>query len=334
MILRSPGLCRLYWAVDSDGQYLHTVKALTEQFGLGAGQVNQLVRNSSQAFSVDRQCPRCEKGFLVQSRTELTQSQRWPVSNYKECQVELAAIRERKTKELEEARRSTIVSTFPVTEENPISVGDLDLRSAMTLGSLIRDGESQESGIIAPLIAHSQQLAPTVSLGVGLTSAAFKQGLILIHPRSPLDAFDWEWAWPARRSGSAPLPPSPNRSCCRCGCLRSSPWPPRPHRPASPAGQSPPRRRQPAASPIAAGRWSSSVSSRPAATRRLPGASSGSARTGPVWCVRCGACPPSTDARQSSANSATSECGSRHRADESTRDGFCPLLPTTCCGPG
>jgi hypothetical protein len=101
MILRSPGLCRLYWAVDSDGQYLHTVKALTEQFGLGAGQVNQLVRNSSQAFSVDRQCPRCEKGFLVQSRTELTQSQRWPVSNYKECQVELAAIRERKTKELE-----------------------------------------------------------------------------------------------------------------------------------------------------------------------------------------------------------------------------------------
>ena len=185
-------LCRLYWAVDSEGMYLHTVKELTEQFGLGPGQVNQLVRNGSKALTVHRKCPRCENGFLVQSRTELVQSQRWPISNCKECQTELAAIRERKTKELEAAQRATIVATFPVVEGNPISVEDLDIRSAMTLGALIRDGEPHESGIIASLITHSQQLAPTSTLGVELTSSVFKKGLILIHPSSPVDAFEWE----------------------------------------------------------------------------------------------------------------------------------------------
>jgi hypothetical protein len=192
-------LCRLYWAVDFDDQYQYTVKALTEQFKLGPGQVNLVVRSNSKAFSVNQRCTRCDKGFLVQSRSELAQLQRWPISSCKECQVELAAIRERKTKELEEARRATIVSTFPITEENPISVAELDLRTAMTIGALIHDNESQESGIIPPLVAHFQQLAPTISLGVSLVGAAFKKGLIVIHPKSPTDAFDWEGDSPPDR---------------------------------------------------------------------------------------------------------------------------------------
>ena len=62
----------------------------------------------------------------------------------------------------------------------------------MTLGALIRDGEPYRGGIITPLVAHSQRLAPTARLEVELISSVFEKGLILIHPSSPVDAFAWE----------------------------------------------------------------------------------------------------------------------------------------------
>jgi hypothetical protein len=185
-------LCRLYWAVDSEGQYLHTVKELTERFGLASGQVNQLVRDHSKAFSLHRKCPRCGNGFAVQTRTELARSERYPASNCQECVSELAFIQERQTKEREATRRAAIVATFPVLEGSPISMRDLDLRSAITLGTLIRDGEAHEGGIITPIIARFQQLAPTYTLGIELTRSLFEKKLILIHPASPVDSFEWE----------------------------------------------------------------------------------------------------------------------------------------------
>ena len=185
-------LCKLYWAVDSDGQYLHTVKLLTERFGMKSGQVSQLVQINSEAFTVDPKCPSCGKGFLVKSRSDLAQSQRWPGSICEKCRIELATIQARKTNELRSAQRAAIIATFPITESNPISIEDLDLRAAMTLGALIRDGDPRESGIIAPLIARSQKLAPTYDLGTKLTGSLFKDGKILIHPNSPIEAFVWE----------------------------------------------------------------------------------------------------------------------------------------------
>jgi hypothetical protein len=167
-------LCRLYWAVDTDGHYLHTVKELTERFDLKSGQVNDLVRKNSQAFTVNRRCPRCENGFLVQTRSEFATSHRWQESICKECKAALSAMRERQTKELEDARRAKIISTFPIVDGNPISVGDLDIKSAMALCALIRDGEQHETGIIAPLIAHSQRLAPIFDLEVELANELFE----------------------------------------------------------------------------------------------------------------------------------------------------------------
>lgn len=192
-------LCRLYWALDPAGEYQYTVKELTERFALASGQVNQLVRSNSRATTVDRRCPRCEKGYLIQSRTELTQSHRWPERTCKECEAELTAVRERKTKELEASRRSSVIATFSIVDGNPISVEDLDLRSAMTLGALIRDGEPYEGGIIAPLIAHSQPLAPMFDLEIELLSSIFQKGYILIHPSSPIDAFEWNGDTPTNQ---------------------------------------------------------------------------------------------------------------------------------------
>ena len=185
-------LCRLYWAAGSDGQYLHTVKELTERFGLRSGQANQLVRDNSEAFSVHHRCPRCGKGLIVHSRTDLAQFQRYPASDCRQCKTELMAVQERQTKEREATRRAAIIATFPVVDSNPISVQDLDIRSAITLGALIRDGEFQEGGIITPLIARSQRLAPRPTLALTLTRSLFNRGLILIHPASPVDAFEWD----------------------------------------------------------------------------------------------------------------------------------------------
>jgi hypothetical protein len=186
-------LCELYWAVNSSGQYQCTVKELTQRFGLRSGQVNELVRNYSRAYTADRRCPNCEKGFLVQTRSELATYQRLPVSNCKECRAELVAMRERQTAEVDAARRAVIISNFPIAESNSISVSDLDLRSAMTLFALVRDNPYYEVGIIAPLSARAQQLAPTHHLGVELTTSVFGRGLILIHPTSsPIDAFEWD----------------------------------------------------------------------------------------------------------------------------------------------
>lgn len=185
-------LCKLYWATDADGQYLHAVKELTERFGLKSGQVNQLVRNNSEAFTLDRTCPRCDKGFPVHSRTELTQSAYWPDSACGKCRTELAAIQERKSDELRSAQRATIISTCAITERNPISLEDIDLRSAMALGALIRDGEPRESGIIVPLVVRSQKLAPTYTLEIQLMRSLYTDGIILVHPSSPIEAFDWK----------------------------------------------------------------------------------------------------------------------------------------------
>jgi hypothetical protein len=101
-------------------------------------------------------------------------------------------IHERQTKELEATQRAAIVAAFPVVEGSSISIQDLDIRSAITLGALIRDGESLEGGAITPIIARSQPLAPTYILGIELTRSLFEKQLILIDPASPVDSFKWE----------------------------------------------------------------------------------------------------------------------------------------------
>lgn len=208
-------LCRLYWAVDADGEYLHTVKELTERYGLRSGQVNQLVRQNSNAFTLEPRCPRCGDGFPVQSRSDLAASaHRFPAS-CSGCQSELAAIRQRETVAIEATRRAAIQANFPVENDELIAVKELDLRSAVALASLLRDGENANDGIITPLSMRSQRLAPTHSLSIELARSVFEEGLIGIHSSSPPKAFEWgEDSQPVRFfidkvtyyvSGSGPL---------------------------------------------------------------------------------------------------------------------------------
>lgn len=185
-------LCKLYWTIDSYGQYTYTVKELAQRFGLKSGQVNAVVRDHSRAFTLHQICPRCEKGFLVRNRSELTASRGWAENKCEDCRAELAATQERQTKELEETCRAAVISTFPVAEGNPISIEDLDIRSAMTLCALIRDGENHEGGIIPPLATRSQALAPSLDVEIELVSSIYHKGLILIHPGSQLNAFEWD----------------------------------------------------------------------------------------------------------------------------------------------
>lgn len=157
-------LCRLYWATNTVGGYLHTVKELSGRFNLTASQVAQVVRRHSEAYTINRRCSRCEAGFLVQSRSDLANFLRRSKSLCDECQREIAAIRKQEAVAVESARRKILYSEFAIVNTSEIKVEDLDLRQAMTLASLLRNGEDATDGSIAPLSQRLESLAPTAKL--------------------------------------------------------------------------------------------------------------------------------------------------------------------------
>lgn len=185
-------LCRLYWAMDSVGGYLHTVKELSARFSLPASQLAQVVRRHSEAYTINRRCSRCDTGFLVQSRSNLANLLRGSKSLCEECQREIAEIRKHEAAAAESARRQVLRSEFLIADTNEIKVDELGLRQAMTLAGLLRNGEDVADGTIAPLFQRLEKLAPTARLQTELTRLVFENDLVLIHPNSAADAFRWD----------------------------------------------------------------------------------------------------------------------------------------------
>ncbi|MDI2031697.1 restriction endonuclease [Saccharopolyspora sp. TS4A08] len=185
-------LCQLYWAIDSAGAYLYTVKDLAARFSLTAYQVNQTVRSHSKSYSVDVVCAQCGNGFLVQSRSELANFERSAKSLCSDCLKEREEIRKREAAALIAAQRNYVRNSFPIVDSIQINLGDLDLRKAVTLAALLRDDEDSSDGSITPLSQRAERLAPTVQLQMDLMKSVFDEQLILIHPESELAAFNWD----------------------------------------------------------------------------------------------------------------------------------------------
>jgi hypothetical protein len=185
-------LCSMYWTTNEDGSFTHTVKAIGEHFNRPSHKISKIVADACFARSISQRCSDCDRGFIYKSRSDWTSSLRFPPTRCKTC---IDAAKRRQQEEGERANavmRAAIASSYKVEEGGSVpSAGDLELRSALALAALFEDAEEVSKGISVPTVDRADRLTPTPDYDFKLLELMADQGLVRIHPSSPLNAFVW-----------------------------------------------------------------------------------------------------------------------------------------------
>jgi hypothetical protein len=188
----APEVCELYWLTDENGNFVHTVKAIAEQYGITSNELTKTVNSSCSAYTTDLGCPTCHRGFKIRSRSHFADLRRYPARTCADCEEAARLEAERQAAKVEAQRIEAIAELFTVEQGERVVVADLSLRQAMTLGALIRGIGGDHHGIVSPLSQRSERLAPSDDLSLRLVESIWSDGLIEIHPTTSVGAFGWE----------------------------------------------------------------------------------------------------------------------------------------------
>lgn len=187
-------LCSMYWTTNDDGSFTYTVKALADQFGQPSHSVSKIVSQACIARSRSQSCGECGKGFPFKTRSEWTSfNPRYAPTRCTTC-IKAEQRREQEQRDrLNATMKASVLVRFDVVDNGPIPrPEDLDLSSALALAAVFEDAEEISDGVSVPIVSRTDNLTPTSSYDFKLLEYLFGQGLLKVHPSSPLDAFVWE----------------------------------------------------------------------------------------------------------------------------------------------
>lgn len=110
-------------------------------------------------------------------------------------QAAAAEARERAARcarELEQGRREAIAARYPVETADAATLIDAAPLLAKVGALAVLHGVGDKGGLVYPVDFESATVGPNQSLSRDLFLAAWRAGLLQIHPSSPSDAFTWE----------------------------------------------------------------------------------------------------------------------------------------------
>lgn len=187
-------LCQNYWAVDEEGRFEHSVKALAAQHEIQVSRVSKLVTQNSVARNSDSTCQLCGEGRILTSRQDLTSlTLHGETTSFicVECRALLAREDQERRQQQLVQRAAILQETYQVREGARLRPTDLRLQDTIILLALLRSSEHLPEEGTVPISRRDDPFAPTKDFGIELISDVLESGLIDVHPDSPLDAFVW-----------------------------------------------------------------------------------------------------------------------------------------------
>lgn len=103
-------LCKKYWDMDGEGNFLYTVKSLSENYGQKSHTLSKIIKENCHAHSQSLFCNNCSTPFIYSSRADFKSTHRnnWICEN---CRIEENEKELQKQKNRDLKRKSIIQST-------------------------------------------------------------------------------------------------------------------------------------------------------------------------------------------------------------------------------
>lgn len=199
-------ICKDYWECDENGKFTFTVAELTQRYSIKSFQsesISRIAYNNCNAYSANVVCSRCNQPFVFENRKVYQQAVRHPEQVCSECQEENIAIlrAEREAalalqKAQEEAalkqRRDAIQKVYALGSPRVPDIHALTLEDAVYLLSFVRVAASEDLTIYGPVVNAVERLSPTSDYSVEIVKHLMAKNLIVVHPDSSPDAFDFK----------------------------------------------------------------------------------------------------------------------------------------------
>lgn len=205
-------LCRLYWQVDTMGEFVHAVADVGDRFGMPGWKVSSAVGEYGFASLEGDCCSACDQPLALRTRMDLRR--RRGIGRYgRELQSDIcAACREAKHREAnrqaEEAARARASLLQEAARARTILLEEeimrlrqgwrwlppqlLSFEHAIYLASLFRAGGSDDMSYVVPYRHFKSPLSPTPTLDREILLQLFHNRIIAIHPGSHLEAVEFK----------------------------------------------------------------------------------------------------------------------------------------------
>lgn len=187
-------LCKQYWQIDSELNFIHTVSSLAKKYALSSNDVSKKVKQSCIAFFTEDRCFQCESPHPYKSRSDF---QKWVKYKTKtrlcdDCITKEHEAERRKHLEILEQRKKYISEEFALKEYELIDLNALSFDSAIYLLTFIRALGSENFITYGPLNTANIQIAPREDFCYEIIKHLYRNRFIVVHPSSPVDAFEFK----------------------------------------------------------------------------------------------------------------------------------------------
>lgn len=202
-------ICKLYWEVDSDLNFVHKVGELAELAKIEKNKLTSVVREACHATISDWKCSNCGKPFVFSGRTEFTKNRSLLLnSTYRQysflcvnCEkIKQEKEAEEKKKQIEAAKKARELAEIEIRknirerydlEKRPlIDVQELSLTDAVYLISILRGGAYENLTKIIPVSMFERSLSSDEDFSTEIINHLHKNRLIYVHPDTEPEAFE------------------------------------------------------------------------------------------------------------------------------------------------
>lgn len=188
-------VCRLYWEIDENGKFVHTVAKIARDHGIKSYEVTSIASTYSIVSSEIDRCRRCNKGRTFNSRSDFQLRQSLKAGNFvcADCQEMERTEKLARQKVVDEEKARAIRQNYAIAVDDPIEVNNLSLKKCVYLLTFIRAAAVEDFSFCKPLASLSlnDRLSPTRELDISVIRFLYQSDLIDVHPDSSVTAFDF-----------------------------------------------------------------------------------------------------------------------------------------------
>jgi len=193
-------ICRDYWRCDDSGKFALSVVQVAKAHNMKSGDVSKVAYNNCNAFDMGIVCAKCDEPFIFDTRSDYQQALRYPNQDRTcpTCRANEAELQKAQRDALINEKVTTIKESFAFPTPSIPDIHALSFEDAVYLLSFVRATASENLTVFGPLDSSSERLAPSEKYSIEIAKHLFDKSLVLLHPNSTYDAFDFDNGKPIR----------------------------------------------------------------------------------------------------------------------------------------
>lgn len=180
-------ICRAYWLLNEEGEFLYTVTEIATKAGLKTYQIHGVLKENSIYSSDHLLCAVCEAPYPIQSRQKFIEHRSSGSESWLCAQCE-----EDRKQVIKKRKLSTLEDVLSIRAESPVGVDDLEFDHVIYLLALIRHSSNENMTHITPVSGNQyDKFSPSNNYSEEIIHKLYRDGILAIVPEEAyIDQFD------------------------------------------------------------------------------------------------------------------------------------------------